>query len=89
MSDPIFLKKKEKSKNCKLSSAATRLLFKSNRLNSFIPESLKWSFPSLNLGTCIVANRGFSQKSIRGWQTVQILMRCLITSKGILFRLSG
>ena len=29
-----------------------------SRHNPFVPEFLKWVHPSLNLDTCIVANRG-------------------------------
>ena len=35
-----------------------------NYFNPFIPKFLKWALPSLTLDTSVVANRGFSQKSI-------------------------
>ena len=48
--------------------------------NTFIPVFLKWTFPSLIFyNSSIAANRGFNQKSIAKWQTVQILMRWFIT----------
>ena len=48
--------------------------------NPFTSEFLTWTLPSLNLDTFIVANRGFSQKSITEWQTVLYLMRRLVMS---------
>ena len=39
-------------------------------VNPFTPEFLTWTLPSLTLDTSIVANGGFSQKSITEWQTV-------------------
>ena len=66
--------------------------------NSFTPEFLKWTLPSLNVDTSIVANRGFSQKSITELQTALILMRWLNMShliwisfvyKGICIGLEG
>ena len=30
-------------------------------MDRFIPEFLKWTLPSLNLGTSIIANRGLSK----------------------------
>ena len=51
------------------------------KLNPFTPEFMKWTRPSPNLVTSIVANRGFSQKSMADWQPVQIQMRRLVTSR--------
>ena len=50
-------------------------------LTIFPAEYLTWTLPSLNLDTFIVANGGFSTKSITERQTVQILMRRLVTSR--------
>ena len=43
---------------------------KTEYFNPFIPECLKWTLPSLNLDTFIVANRGFTHKSVAEWQIV-------------------
>ena len=53
-------------------------------INPFIPEFLKRTLPSLNLDMSTDANRGFSLKSKTQWQTVQIMMRRLVTSRLIM-----
>ena len=50
----------------------------STYLNTFIPEFLKWTFPSLNLDMSTDVNRGFIQKSKTELQTVLSLKSHLI-----------
>ena len=53
-----------------------------NSFNPFTPETLQ----SLNLDTSIVANRGFSQKSVTERQTVSWLIMSLLQDLHCLHR---